>query len=577
MDYGVEIREIPMSLRSSLDAIDGLLSANNLRRDEMSVYYGIFDSEDTLVGGGGLDTRHGIIKCVAISPDYRGSGVANSLISRLRAEARLHGFNRITVSTKPEYEVLFRDLAFHPVGSTDEAVLLESTARGLKDYLESLSAHRKAGRNGIIVMNANPFTIGHRYLVASSAAKVDNLYVLVVEDDRSIFPYSIRRKMVEKGTGDLPNVTVLSTGAYSVSTETFPSYFLKQRDDATDVSIKLDLDIFVRHIAPALGATVRFAGSEPADPLTARYNELMAEILPKHGIEFREIERIGDSGSLVVSASRLRKYLADGEFEDALGIYGSDPAILLAWLARNALTAELDLTPKPGLVDRHDNGAHTDMDYRLMLRSIDALTPGLMEIAAETGSEPNIDAGIRTENHMFEATNGINTHKGAIFAMGLTLYCANKLIRHGRRLTPESLSMEIAAAAAGLKGGHNTHGETVRKNTCSKAGALEMARSGYASLFNSWLPFLRSNRNGQLALHRLLLKIITELDDTNVLHRAGESGAAWLRNRAGEVLENCSLASVEALNRDCIERNISPGGAADMLALTILIDSIVLQ
>lgn len=572
MEADFDIREVPAAIAHAQAEVDRLLAANGLRREPTGVYLGIYDQADRLVGGGGLDTRSGIIKCLALDESLRGSGAANALVSRLRSEARQRGFRRVVVTTKPEYEPLFRDMAFYPVARCRQAVIMESTPRGLSDYCQSLSQHRCAGHNGIIVMNGNPFTKGHLHLISTASAEVDRLYILVVEEDRSDFPYWMRRAMIENGVRKLSNVTVLSTGPYSVSAETFPSYFLKQIDDATDVSIALDLDIFCRHIAPALGVGVRFVGTEPSDPLTARYNQLMAEILPSHNIQLREIKRVENSGE-PISASALRREIDNRRFADALAMHASDPQWLLAWMARRALYAELNLTPKPGLVDRDDNGAHNDMDYDLMANSIEAVTRGLVDIAADTTSIPDKTRGVAAEQLMFEATAGVNTHKGAVFAMGLTLFCAHKLIRAGRSITPDGLSQTISEVAWQLSGGVKTHGtEVIEKYGVH--GALGNARGGYASLFNRWLPYYRTHHSDPDVLHRLLLMIMIDLDDTNVLHRAGPEGAAWLRQRAEELFHNFTVEGMKQLNVMCIERNISPGGAADMLALTYLIDLI---
>ena len=145
---------------------------------------------------------------------------------------------------------------------------------------------------------------------------------------------------------------------YAISAATFPTYFLKKLDDATDTQIALDLDLFVNHIAKPLGVTVRFAGSEPEDALTRRYNELMAEILPN----FVEIPRLEQNGN-PISATSLRRALDKGNLKEAMEyIPVSSTPYLVADLAERALRLELDTTPKPGLVDRQDNGAHKDMD-----------------------------------------------------------------------------------------------------------------------------------------------------------------------------------------------------------------------
>ena len=143
--------------------------------------------------------------------------------------------------------------------------------------------------------------------------------------------------------------------------------------DATDTHIQLDLDVFLSHIAPALGVSVRFVGTEPKDPLTARYNQLMKRILPERGVQLVEIERINSNG-VPVSASNFRRLLAEGNFAAAVDLLPPTSIPVMApVIAVRALEEELLTTPKPGLVDCEDSGAHDDMDYPLMQKSIKSL------------------------------------------------------------------------------------------------------------------------------------------------------------------------------------------------------------
>ena len=135
-------------------------------------------------------------------------------------------------------------------------------------------------QSGIIIMNCNPFTLGHRYLIEQAAQQVDTLYILVVREDCSMFGYDERKAMIVRGVAHINNVVVCDGSEYSISATTFPTYFLKSLSDASDTQMTLDIDLYRRHIAPALGATVRFVGTEPDDPLTRRYNELMKSMLP---------------------------------------------------------------------------------------------------------------------------------------------------------------------------------------------------------------------------------------------------------------------------------------------------------
>lgn len=170
------------------------------------------------------------------------------------------------------------------------------------------------GVRGAIVMNCNPFTLGHQFLIRQSAKKVDHLYIFVVEEDKSFFPFKDRIELVKAGTKDIKNVVVVPSGKLIISSVTFPGYFLKDSPDSVGVDTSLDVDIFARYIAGPLGITKRFVGEEPIDIVTRNYNESMKEILPRYGIEVDEIKRKEESGG-VISASRVRRALKAGNFE----------------------------------------------------------------------------------------------------------------------------------------------------------------------------------------------------------------------------------------------------------------------
>ena len=499
-------------------------------------------------------------------------------------------------------------------------------------------------RGGVVVMNCNPFTLGHRYLIEQAAKQVERLYVMVVREDCSLFAYTERKAMVERGVADIENVNVIDGSDYAISRATFPTYFLKRLDDAADTQMLLDLDLFRRHIAPALGATVRFVGTEPTDQLTRRYNQLMHEALK----DVRETARLEKDG-YAVSASRVRKAMEEGDMNTIRQLV--PPTTLpyvIAHLATQALQAELDTTPKPGLVDKDNNGAHRDMDYAMMQLSINTLHPYFVRLAllgfADTLPSHTIirDAGIEAEKAMLAATNSVNTHKGALFSMGLAVVAAayeekkaaaNKEERgkekekeeRGKEREKEekedsqvslknlapleslasplsSLQLTIKALAASFPDTSGTHGSKAKQlsnGTTTIKGALDNAREGYEKLFAEWLPFYNERRKNHdaHALHKTLLRIMCDLDDTNVIYRTNVATAEEVKQEARALLasfeeayaaqdkekcasaieEKCASAELLALkdmDRRYTARNISPGGAADMLSLTVFIGSI---
>lgn len=609
----MEIQTLNPATPRQRQRIEAFLKRNGLRIDDMNYYAAMLDDDGEMIAGGGL--KDDVIKCVAVDDAHKGEAIANTLISHLIAHANEEGHSNVKLFTKPKNRQLFESLSFRLLAEAPEAILMETGIGGISNTVEALKKIKDNGERGVVVMNCNPFTLGHRYLIEQAAKQVERLYVMVVREDCSLFAYTERKAMVEQGVADIENVNVIDGSDYAISRATFPTYFLKRLDDAADTQMLLDLDLFRRHIAPALGATVRFVGTEPTDQLTRRYNQLMHEALK----DVREINRLEKDGN-AVSASRVRKAMEEGDMNTIRQLVPPTTLpYIIAPLATQALQAELDTTPKPGLVDKDNNGAHRDMDHALMSRSIRAIHPYFVRLAllgfADTLPSHTVirDTGIEAEKAMLEATNGVNTHKGALFSMGLAVVAAayeekkaaaNKEER-GKKREEEylsSLQLTIKALAASFPDTSGTHGSKAKQlsnGTTTIKGALDNAREGYEKLFAEWLPFYNERRKSHdaHALHKTLLRIMCDLDDTNVIYRTNVATAEEVKQEARALLasfeeayaaedkekcasaieEKCASAELLALkdmDRRYTERNISPGGAADMLSLTVFIGSI---
>ena len=577
-----EICDMPLSLKSNRTRVERFLADNGLRLEDVDYYAVATDDDGNIVVGGGLQGN--VIKCIAVGEAARETGLSNKLISHLITMATQQGAESIKVYTKPENTGIFQSMGFTIIASAPKAVLMENGVKGISTYNAYLRNVRDGRPDGAaaIVMNANPFTLGHRYLVEQAAAQASTLYVIAVREDRSTFSYAERLAMIQAGCEGLEGVVVVEGSDYAISELTFPTYFLKQVTDATDTHITLDLDLFARHIAPALGVTTRFVGSEPIDALTARYNELMQAQLPQHGIAVKSVERLVQDGQ-PVSASRVRQALADCSLSQAAALVpATTMPYLIAHLATDALRAELNTTPKPGLVDRNDNGAHQDMNLAMMDRSIDALQPYFIKLALHGCKNAMPDAevvrqiGIEAERAMLNATGDVNTHRGALFSMGLTTMAAAWCLAHEGTVEKKQLQDLIKQVAQGFAPTAGTHGnDAVIAHRVT--GALDLAKAGYEQLFSDWLPAYGRYlaENAATASHRLLLLIMSQLDDTNVIHRVGYEQAQQVKQEARMLLDNFSIAGMETMNRDYISRNISPGGSADMVALTLFIYSIL--
>lgn len=186
----------------------------------------------------------------------------------------------------------------------------------IKKYLNSLEQYKTNGNeNGAIVMNCNPFTLGHRYLIETAAKQVDTLYIFVVQEDKSFFGFEDRFRLVQQGTSDLKNVIVIPSGAFILSATTFPGYFIKDDNPDIVVDTSNDVRIFGQWIAPCLNIKIRFAGEEPWDKITQQYNESMRKILPQYGVVFKEIPRKKE-GQTYISASLVRKYIKEKNYKN---------------------------------------------------------------------------------------------------------------------------------------------------------------------------------------------------------------------------------------------------------------------
>ena len=701
----MEIQTLNPAIPRQRQRIEAFLKRNGLRIDDMNYYAAVLDDDGEMIAGGGL--KDDVIKCVAVDDAHKGEAIANTLVSHLISHANQEGYGCIKLFTKPKNRLLFESLSFRLLAEAPEAILMETGIGGISNTVEALKKIKEESekykeynkeckedskkckeeektdlntttpqhlntpylntstpqhlttttpqhlnttpsRGGVVVMNCNPFTLGHRYLIEQAAKQVERLYVMVVREDCSLFAYTERKAMVEQGVADIENVSVIDGSDYAISRATFPTYFLKRLDDAADTQMLLDLDLFRRHIAPALGATVRFVGTEPTDQLTRRYNQLMHEALK----DVHETARLEKDG-YAVSASRVRKAMEEGDMNTIRQLVPPTTLpYIIAHLATQALQAELDTTPKPGLVDKDNNGAHRDMDYAMMQLSINTLHPYFVRLAllgfADTLPSHTVirDAGIEAEKAMLAATNGVNTHKGALFSMGLAVVAAayeekkaaaNKEERGKEKekekekeergkerekeeredslvsienLSPleslasplSSLQLTIKALAASFPDTSGTHGSKAKQlsnGTTTIKGALDNAREGYEKLFAEWLPFYNERRKSHdtHALHKTLLRIMCDLDDTNVIYRTNIATAEEVKQEARALLasfeeayaaedkekcasaieEKCASAELLALkdmDRRYTARNISPGGAADMLSLTVFIGSI---
>ena len=302
MNY--EILEVTNREKRLQKEMEALLIREGIRLDpHLDESFVLVDENETVLATG---SRFGnTLRCLAVDGRHRGEGlmvrVASFLVNRVKGNCFL--------ITKPENISLMTELGFHALAESSHAVFMENRAKGFADWL----LKQPKGMDAAVVMNANPFTLGHRHLVEQAAKEKKAVLVFVVQEENGVIPFDARFRLVKEGLADLPNVTVVPGGPYIISRATFPSYFLKSENDAIRAHAAMDLALFVK-IAKALGIACRYVGEEPSSRVTWLYNDMMQTFLPAAGIECRVIPRLAAEGE-AISAGSVRAALKRRDFD----------------------------------------------------------------------------------------------------------------------------------------------------------------------------------------------------------------------------------------------------------------------
>lgn len=259
-----------------------------------------------------------VFKYFGICKDYQGENLSGILLGALIDEAFAQGIYHYFIFTSPDNIKIFKGSGFKEVIDNHYAALLEGGRGSISAYMANLKEElgEPRGTRGAIVMNLNPMTKGHLYLIEEARKQVDELLIFLVEEDLSVFPFADRLSIVQAAVRQLPDVRVLPGGPYIISQATFPTYFLKKADENLPAYTTTDAGIFGKYFAGELGITRRFVGEEPLDIVTSAYNEALAKELEKYGVTLTVIPRVERTGG-VISASRVRRHLARGEWEAA--------------------------------------------------------------------------------------------------------------------------------------------------------------------------------------------------------------------------------------------------------------------
>ena len=339
--------------------VDALLEREGIHRDQHLDYTAAMLDEDYhVIATGSLFGN--TLRCMAVSSDHQGESLMNAIVSHLVEVQYSRGNYHLFLYTKCDSARFFGNLGFYEITRVPEEniVFMENKRTGFRDYLAALqretqqvetaardeanagepgpshlveavmasggpcaagpAALDQSERVGAIVMNANPFTLGHRYLVEQARAACGVLHLFMVSEDVSLVPFSVRKKLIMEGTKDIPGIVYHEAGSYIISSATFPAYFQKGDNAVIRSQAGIDARIFTQ-IAAALGITDRFVGDEPTSVVTGIYNEILSTALPEGGVVCHIIPRKEADGR-AISASTVRSCIHDGRLEDIRGL-----------------------------------------------------------------------------------------------------------------------------------------------------------------------------------------------------------------------------------------------------------------
>jgi len=275
-----------------------------------------------VVGTGSYKGR--VLKYVAVAPAFREGAAFAQIVTHL-IDIVLQHHKHIFVYTKPRNLMVFKGLGFTEIATAEPLFsVLEFGYENVKNYqkyLRSVKKNINVGEVAALVVNCNPFTNGHKYLIKKACEENRLVYLFVVEEDQSSFSFRIRWRLLIEELGHIENLVMVKGGNYVVSGTIFPSYFLKQekQSDIAEKQAELDVITFMKYIVPVLEITRRYVGTEMYSPITAAYNVAMKKHLPPNGVELIEVPRIccGDADNFI-SASKVRKAIREDKLDEVL-------------------------------------------------------------------------------------------------------------------------------------------------------------------------------------------------------------------------------------------------------------------
>jgi [citrate (pro-3S)-lyase] ligase len=314
----ITLSEVNLNDDNEIKRVSSFLESLNIKFETNADYSVVYKKDGKILASASKSKN--ILKCFGVDKSLQGENITSvlltALINKLFDENIFHYF----LLAKKGKEDIFTSLGFKLLYSGELSSLLESGIGNIEEALTRMKTKFNiSGENSAVVVNCNPFTKGHRYLIEQAAKKSKNLLIFVVEEDKSVFPFKDRYEMIRWGTADIKNISVVPGGEYIISAASFPSYFLKKKEDKVLNEAQIDAGIFGKYFCSKFNIKDRYVGEEPLDYVTNEYNKALLSELYKFGVDLHIIKRLRIKDTLI-SASKVRSLIKEDKIGEALNL-----------------------------------------------------------------------------------------------------------------------------------------------------------------------------------------------------------------------------------------------------------------
>ncbi len=303
---------LDLSNPDSIVELKDFLERFDLSMDTIDAAYVIYEDHQIIAS---CCKFKNVFKMIAVNQKYQQNNLVALLLNEINYLAFEQGYTHTFIFTPLASQPIFKSLGYRHVIQTDEVALLEKGVTTIEDTIAMINQtyNCQNTENGAIIMNANPFSLGHQYLIEVASQQIERLFVFVVEEDASFFSFDQRMHLIKEGTKHLDNVVILPSTHYIISQATFPNYFVRDKEHGFEMYATLDVTLFATWFSQ-LNITTRFVGEEPLDPMTNAYNQTMLNILPKYNMSLVIIKRKKNRYG-IISASSVRLLLKHQDWE----------------------------------------------------------------------------------------------------------------------------------------------------------------------------------------------------------------------------------------------------------------------